>query len=34
MPEGTTKVHIRFKGGKTETLATLNSKSSAQQVKT
>ena len=32
--EGTTKVHIRFKGGKTETLTTLNPKSSAQQVKT
>jgi hypothetical protein len=32
--DGTTKVHIRFKGGKTETLTTLNPKSSAQQVKT
>ena len=32
--EGTTKVHIRLKGGKTETLTTLNPKSSAQQVKT
>jgi DNA invertase Pin-like site-specific DNA recombinase len=32
--EGTTKVHVRFKGGKTETLTTLNPKSSAQQVKT
>src|SRR5271166_3741084 len=32
--EGTTKIHIRFKGGKTETLTTLNPKSSAQQVKT
>jgi hypothetical protein len=30
--EGTTKVHIRFKGGKTETLRTLNPKSSAQQM--
>ena len=32
--EGLTKVHVRFKGGKTETLTTLNPKSSAQQVKT
>jgi hypothetical protein len=32
--EGTTTIHIRFKGGKTETLTTLNPKSSAQQVKT
>jgi hypothetical protein len=32
--EGVTKIHIRFKGGKTETLTTLNPKSSAQQVKT
>src|SRR5208283_2274925 len=32
--EGVTKVHVRFKGGKTETLTTLNPKSSAQQVKT
>ena len=32
--EGTTKVHIRFKGGKTETLTTLNPKSSAQQIQT
>lgn len=32
--EGTTKVHVRFKGGKTETLTTLNPKSSAQQVTT
>jgi len=32
--EGITKVHLRFKGGKTETLTTLNPKSSAQQVKT
>src|SRR5262249_16391977 len=32
--EGTTKIHVRFKGGKTKTLTTLNPKSSAQQVKT
>jgi DNA invertase Pin-like site-specific DNA recombinase len=32
--KGTTKVHVRFKGGKTETLTTQNPKSSAQQVKT
>ncbi|BEP38667.1 hypothetical protein GmRootV59_52520 (plasmid) [Variovorax sp. V59] len=32
--EGTTKVHVRFKGGRTETVTTLNSKSSAQQVRT
>lgn len=32
--EGTTKVHVRFKGGMTETLTTQNPKSSAQQVKT
>jgi DNA invertase Pin-like site-specific DNA recombinase len=32
--EGTTKIHIRFKGGKAETLMTQNPKSSAQQVKT
>lgn len=32
--EGTTKIHVRFKGGKTEMLTTLNPKSSAQQVKT
>jgi hypothetical protein len=31
---GVTKIHVRFKGGKTETLTTLNPKSSAQQVKT
>jgi DNA invertase Pin-like site-specific DNA recombinase len=31
---GMTKIHVRFKGGKTETLTTLNPKSSAQQVKT
>ncbi len=35
MPEeGTTAIHVRFKGGKTETLTTQNPKSSAQQVKT
>jgi DNA invertase Pin-like site-specific DNA recombinase len=32
--EGTTTLHVRFKGGKTETLTTQNPKSSAQQVKT
>jgi DNA invertase Pin-like site-specific DNA recombinase len=32
--EGTTKIHIRFKGGRTETLITRNPKSSAQQIKT
>jgi hypothetical protein len=32
--EGETRIHIRFKGGKTETLTTQNPKSSAQQVKT
>ena len=32
--EGLTKVHVRFKGGKTETLTTLNPQSSAQQIKT
>ena len=32
--EGTTRVHIRFKGGKTETLTALNPKSSAAQVRT
>jgi hypothetical protein len=32
--EGITKVHLRFKGGNTETLTTLNPKSSAQLVKT
>jgi DNA invertase Pin-like site-specific DNA recombinase len=31
---GMTKIHVRFKGGKTQTLTTLNPKSSAQQVKT
>lgn len=29
--ERITKIHVRFKGGKTETLAALNPKSSAQQ---
>lgn len=32
--EGTTKIHVRFKGGRTETLTTLNPKTSAQQIKT
>lgn len=32
--EGTTKIHVRFKGGQTETLTALNPKSSAEQVKT
>jgi DNA invertase Pin-like site-specific DNA recombinase len=32
--EGTTRIHVRFKGGKAETITTLNPKSSAQQVKT
>lgn len=32
--EGTTKVHVRFKGGKTQTITTVNRRSSAQQVKT
>lgn len=32
--EGETRVHIRFRGGRTETLTTQNPKSSAQQVKT
>jgi hypothetical protein len=32
--EGTTKIHFRFKAGKTETLTARNPKSSAQQVKT
>jgi hypothetical protein len=32
--EGTTKIHVRFKGGKTQTLTTTNPQSSAQQVKT
>jgi hypothetical protein len=32
--EGTTKIHIRFKGGKIQTLTTMSPQSSAQQVKT
>jgi DNA invertase Pin-like site-specific DNA recombinase len=32
--EGTTKIHVRFKGGKTQTLTALNPRSSAQQIKT
>jgi DNA invertase Pin-like site-specific DNA recombinase len=32
--EGITKIHVRFKGDKTETLTALNPKSSGQQVKT
>ena len=32
--EGITRIHIRFKGGKTETLTVLNPKTSGQQVKT
>ena len=32
--QGVTNVHVRFKGGKTETMTTHNPKSSAQQVKT
>lgn len=32
--EGVTRIHVRFKGGKAETLTTRNPKSSAQQVKT
>ncbi len=32
--QGTTTVHVRFKGGRTQTITTLNPKSSAQQVKT
>jgi hypothetical protein len=32
--EGITRIHVRFKGGKTETLTTLNPRSSAQQIKT
>ncbi len=32
--QGVTRVHVRFRGGKTETVTTLNPKSSAQQVKT
>jgi len=32
--EGVTKIHIRFKGGRTETLTTQNPRPSAQQIKT
>jgi DNA invertase Pin-like site-specific DNA recombinase len=32
--EGITKIHVRFKGGRTKTLATRNPRSSAQQIKT
>jgi hypothetical protein len=32
--EGITKIHVRFKGGRTKTLDTRNPKSSAQQIKT
>ena len=32
--QGTTTVHVRFKGGRTQTITTLNPRSSAQQVKT
>jgi DNA invertase Pin-like site-specific DNA recombinase len=32
--ERITKIHVRFKGGRTKTLATKNPKSSAQQIKT
>ena len=32
--EGITKIHVRFKGGRTKTLTTQNPKSSAQQMKT
>lgn len=32
--EGITRIHVRFKGGQTETLTTQNPKSSAQQIKT
>ncbi len=32
--EGTTKIHVRFKGGRVKTLTTRNPKSSAQQIKT
>jgi DNA invertase Pin-like site-specific DNA recombinase len=34
MGEGIIKIHVRFKGGKTETLTTLNPKSSPDQVRT
>ena len=32
--EKVTRIHVRFKGGKTETLTTLNPKTSAQQIQT
>jgi hypothetical protein len=32
--EGTTKIHVRFKGGKTETLTTQNPKTGGEKVKT
>ena len=32
--EGTTRIHVRFKGGRIQTLTTVSPKSSAQQVKT
>lgn len=32
--EGTTKVHVRFKGGRTQTITALNPRSSTQRVKT
>lgn len=32
--EGKTEIHVRFKGGKTESLTALNPKTSAQQIKT
>jgi DNA invertase Pin-like site-specific DNA recombinase len=32
--EGITRIHVRFKGGRSETLMTRNPKSSAQQIKT
>ncbi|MGY4319522.1 hypothetical protein [Bradyrhizobium sp. JR3.5] len=32
--EGTTKIHVRVKGGKIQTLITMSPRSSAQQVKT
>jgi hypothetical protein len=32
--EGITRIHVRFKAGKTETLTTLNPKSSVQQIET
>ncbi|WP_179875733.1 hypothetical protein [Sinorhizobium sp. BJ1] len=31
---GTTKLHVRFKGGKIQAVTTVNPKSSAQQIKT